>query len=378
MRSIDRIAALILVVAAITILVLAIMVIAEVRLESELNREIIGTQQAQAGFESLRTRLHELKFAAREVACTGRPEAVRAVERHAVEAQADLAYLRERSRTDASLDGPLFAVAEETKAFVLRARGPQPECRGAPDVLAQAAEARMWAAVERALEAQTRRINERAVQQIRVGESLNAYVTWLLAGSITLLGALFAVFRHMQARNRDAQRRIERLAHYDPVTGLPNRALLSDRLGLTLARAARERDAFAIAMFDLDGFKQVNDSLGHAAGDRLLSLVARRARECVRASDTLGRLGGDEFLAILPATTAEGALQVAEKLRKELARPYDVAGSGTGVSASLGVALYPDHGTDADTLLRAADAALYEAKRDGKNRTQLARGSRLQ
>lgn len=374
MRSVDRVAALILVIAAITILVLAILVISDVRLETELNREVIGAQQAKDGIEALRSRLHELRYAARDHALTGRAESARAIERRSVEAEADLAYLLERSRVDVPLSQTVGPLAVEVKAFVMQSKSMRPGGTG-PEPDREEAEMRTWAALERALEAQTRRINERALQQIRVGESLNVYVMWLLAGSITVLGALFAVFQHAQARNREAQRRIERLAHYDLVTGLPNRTLLHDRLDQEIARAARAKEGFAVAMFDLDGFKDVNDSLGHAAGDMLLAAVARRSRASVRASDTLGRLGGDEFLAVLPQTAREGAMQAAEKIRSEVSKPYDLGGKPARVSASVGVAVYPEHGADAHALLRAADAALYEAKRAGKNRALFARGA---
>ncbi len=379
-RLADRLAALILVVAAITILVLAVLVVADVRLETELNREVIGAQQAKDGLESLRSRLHQLKYAARDYALTGNPASERALERYAVEAEADLAYLKERTLADAALAPAIAALADPVKAFAVQSRATANLTRsaGARSALLEAEladpEQRAWTALERALQSQTRRINERSLQQIRVGESLDGYVMWLLAGSITLLGGLFAVFQHTQARNREAQRRIERLAHYDPVTSLPNRSLLTDRLGQELVRSARSRDAFALAMFDLDGFKGVNDTMGHAAGDRLLAAVGQRARGCLRASDTLGRLGGDEFLAVLPRTSSEGALQVAETIRTEVGKPYDLAGSYERICASVGVALYPEHGSDADALLRAADAALYEAKREGKDRTRLARG----
>jgi diguanylate cyclase (GGDEF)-like protein len=123
-----------------------------------------------------------------------------------------------------------------------------------------------------------------------------------------------------------------------------------------------------VLLFDLDGFKPVNDTWGHAAGDRVLAVVADRARKCVRASDTVGRLGGDEFLAILPETSLDGAIGVATKLGAALAEPYVLDNATARLSASIGVALFPDHGGDPEQLQRAADAALYRAKRDGKNR----------
>jgi diguanylate cyclase (GGDEF)-like protein len=116
----------------------------------------------------------------------------------------------------------------------------------------------------------------------------------------------------------------------------------------------------------------VNDRLGHAAGDRVLAMVAQRARQCVRASDTIGRLGGDEFLAVLPEATQEGAVAVAEKMVRALAEPYVLDKGEARLGASVGVAMYPNHGPDAETVQRAADAALYEAKREGKNRVRAA------
>ena len=138
---------------------------------------------------------------------------------------------------------------------------------------------------------------------------------------------LFAATGACRRREREAVRRIEYLAHYDTITGLPNRALLSDRLAQETARARRGSETFAVLMFDLDGFKAVNDTWGHAAGDRVLVQVGERVRRCVRASDTVGRLGGDEFLAILPQTSLEGAIGVAEKLREALAEPYPLDGA---------------------------------------------------
>jgi diguanylate cyclase (GGDEF)-like protein len=129
-------------------------------------------------------------------------------------------------------------------------------------------------------------------------------------------------------------------------------------------------------MLDLDGFKKVNDTWGHAAGDYVLKQVGSRARACVRASDTIGRLGGDEFLAILPETSLEGAQGVAEKLREALRVPYDVPKATATLGASIGLAIFPQHGTDADDLQRAADAALYRSKREGKNRITVARTPR--
>jgi diguanylate cyclase (GGDEF)-like protein len=231
------------------------------------------------------------------------------------------------------------------------------------------------AALDRSL-AQTRHIAQRTEAQLQLGEGLRRYIVGMLLGSFAMLAGLFLAYRRAQGRERRAQRRVEHLAHFDMVTGLPNRALLADRLAQETARSRRGSLGFAVLLFDLDGFKAVNDTWGHAAGDHVLALVAERARKSVRASDTVGRLGGDEFLAILPQTSLDGARGVAAKLREALAEPYALDNATARLTTSIGISLFPDHGADPEQLQRAADAALYRAKRDGRNRVVLAEAPR--
>ncbi|MFO1253454.1 MAG: GGDEF domain-containing protein, partial [Inhella sp.] len=171
-------------------------------------------------------------------------------------------------------------------------------------------------------------------------------------------------------------RREERLrfqAQYDALTELPNRHLFDDRLQVALGQAGRRREGLALVNIDLDKFKPINDTLGHAAGDALLRHVARRLQHALRQSDTVARVGGDEFVALLqPALRAEEVLAVAEKMRAALAQPFELEGQRVEISGSIGVALYPQHGQDAESLGRSADAAMYRAKRAGSNRVQLA------
>jgi diguanylate cyclase (GGDEF)-like protein len=157
------------------------------------------------------------------------------------------------------------------------------------------------------------------------------------------------------------------------LTGLPNRELFHDRLKTAIALACRNRTQLSILYLDLDTFKQVNDTLGHASGDLLLQHVARRLKQCVRKSDTVGRFGGDEFLVLLNSTELpEHALLVAEKIRSSLGQPFDLAGHRLSVSPSIGIAIYPGHGDDHEQLIRRADEAMYGAKRGGGNRFQMA------
>ena len=159
------------------------------------------------------------------------------------------------------------------------------------------------------------------------------------------------------------------LAHHDALTGLPNRLLFGDRLGQALLAARREERTLGVIFFDLDKFKPVNDSYGHAIGDLLLQQVATRLRATLRASDTLARVGGDEFVVLLPRLSDAGdAKKVAEDILRELNRPFMTEGFSLHISASLGVAVFPECAADADTLLRCADAAMYQAKLQGRGR----------
>jgi diguanylate cyclase (GGDEF)-like protein len=304
---------------------------------------------------------------------------LRTIESRAGELEAELSFLKDRARAEALLPtfealAPAARLLAEHARSIGAARGVRgPESAAAPAEEAARVAARAIAALEESDAAITKRINERTIAQLQIGEGLRRYVAWLLGGSIAVLVGLFAGYRRVQRRERDAQLRIERLAHFDMVTGLPNRALLGDRLAQEAARSRRNGRPFAVLLFDLDGFKSVNDTWGHAAGDRVLAIVGERVRKCVRSSDTVGRLGGDEFLAILPEATREGALDVAEKLRAALREPYPLDRAQAVLSASVGVSLFPSHGADPETLQRSADAALYAAKREGKDRTVVAR-----
>lgn len=378
-----RLAAAGLLVAAVTIALLGVMVISDLDHELELHRSVMVAQQVKDSLDKLRTHLNELRAAARLGAATGDAEAFVDVDRRAGEVEKELDYLAKQASADTPL--PTFeALAPAARLLVVHARSISTarSTRGSLSTAnlareAEHVEADAIEALERSDAAVTARINARTLAQIETAERLRRYVTWLLLGSVGGLGGLFIAYRRVQVRERAAQSRIERLAHFDMLTGLPNRALLIDRLNQESARAKRGARPFAVLMFDLDGFKKVNDTWGHGAGDQLLRQVGTRARACVRASDTVGRLGGDEFLAILPETTLEGAQGVAEKLRAALREPYEVAKDTMAtVGASVGIAVFPQHGTDSEDLQRAADGALYHSKREGKNRISVARTPR--
>lgn len=185
-------------------------------------------------------------------------------------------------------------------------------------------------------------------------------------------GGYVGVARNVTERTR-AEERLRHAAWHDPLTGLPNRTLLEDRLAQAVAMALRDartpgrKAAIAVMFVDMDGFKQINDSLGHGAGDDVLRALAAVLRETVRAGDTVSRVGGDEFVVLLREIAGAGdAAVVAAKLVAAMSAPLEIPGHVVSLSPSIGVAIHPEHGTDPKTLLHRADAAMYHVKRHGK------------
>jgi len=172
---------------------------------------------------------------------------------------------------------------------------------------------------------------------------------------------------HDITERKIAQEHIERLAHFDQLTGLPNRTLLNDRCRYALSLAQRSGETLAVMFLDLDHFKDINDTLGHNVGDQVLMDLAKRLKAAVREEDTLSRQGGDEYILILPATDADGAGLVASKLIEVVARPGEIEQHELTVTASIGIAIYPHDGTTLEMLSKNADIAMYRAKSEGRN-----------
>jgi diguanylate cyclase (GGDEF)-like protein len=184
----------------------------------------------------------------------------------------------------------------------------------------------------------------------------------------TGINAMLAELSHRDKARREAESRLEHWALIDDLTGLPNRRLLSDRLSQSLTKAERDRSSVALLCLNLDDFRLVNDSLGHAAGDALLAQVGERLKERFRLSDTLARIGGDEFAVILEKVrTREDAQKTAESVLELLKAPFSLNGHAVQVSASIGISIYPDR-NERGQLMQQADCAMYAAKRNGKGR----------
>ncbi|PIU17058.1 MAG: hypothetical protein COT19_02805, partial [Gallionellales bacterium CG08_land_8_20_14_0_20_59_87] len=203
----------------------------------------------------------------------------------------------------------------------------------------------------------------------------DAYSTFEITAACLYLSILFAVlynFEKVRSEHLEQEKQLENIAHFDVLTGVPNRMLLADRLAQALARTKREQGLMAVCYLDLDGFKSVNDNFGHEAGDQVLVEVTRRIKETIREDDTVARLGGDEFVLLLVGLQApEECVSSLHRLLLAINQPVQLREKSLRISASIGVSLYPEDEQDADTLLHHADQAMYIAKQSGKNRYHL-------
>lgn len=206
---------------------------------------------------------------------------------------------------------------------------------------------------------------------------IGAYLKKSITASVIVCVVMALLWQFVHVRKQAVSERllhaarVEYLAYHDGLTGLPNRSLLSKIQNQAIAQARRYNHSVSILFLDLDGFKQVNDTFGHAAGDDLLQEVAQRLKNCLRTSDTVARVGGDEFVVLLPETDGEGYVTtVAQKILAAIAVPYTTLGTEFQISASIGISIFPNDGADVQTLAKHADIAMYRAKEQGKNNAQ--------
>jgi diguanylate cyclase (GGDEF)-like protein len=199
------------------------------------------------------------------------------------------------------------------------------------------------------------------------------FISWHVAYTGRKLFLYSQIEAMDKADLQDANRRLWVQSHTDSLTGVANRVLFDDRVQQAIAMAKRANTQAALMFIDLDKFKPVNDTYGHGAGDFLLQAVAKRLKACVRGSDTVARIGGDEFVVLLPEIDArQSAFNVAEKILDALNQPFELPEATVRIGASIGISTYPDHGQDVDSLRQQADVALYRAKERGRNRVEWA------
>ncbi|WP_347274737.1 sensor domain-containing diguanylate cyclase [Candidatus Kuenenia sp.] len=209
-------------------------------------------------------------------------------------------------------------------------------------------------------------LGEIIVGQIAVGNAANGY-----SGKDIQLLERIAILYAIAVQHLWTQEVITHMAYFDEITNLPNRRLFNDRLYVAISNANRYRQRLAVMFLDLDGFKDVNDALGHQTGDQLLREIAYRLNQTVRKSDTIARMGGDEFTVLLTQVEHESnIISVADKILEAVRQPVVLDGNTINITISIGIAQYPDNGKDVNTLLKSADIALYRAKESGKNNYQ--------
>jgi diguanylate cyclase (GGDEF)-like protein len=202
------------------------------------------------------------------------------------------------------------------------------------------------------------------LREVKVGEEVYEQYVHFLAENKLIRSYLFDI-----TERKRAQEKLQYQAFHDSLTNLPNRAFFNEQLAIALANAKRNRNLMAVMFLDLDGFKNINDTFGHAIGDRLLQSFAKRLSACLRGGDTLSRWGGDEFTILLPQIrSAEDTIRLAQRILNELKQPFEISENQPYVKSSIGIALYPQDGQDAETLVKHADAALYRAKEQGRDR----------
>lgn len=192
----------------------------------------------------------------------------------------------------------------------------------------------------------------------------------LLIGLVALPLYFSRLLKQLNDQNNELKKLYEQMARHathDSLTRLPNRKHFYDHLAETIASAERDKKTFAVLYLDLDGFKTINDALGHAVGDQLIENTARRLEQCVRKGDLVARVGGDEFVVLLRDIISLDVSKVAEKITQTLSEPFVIAAKTLCITTSIGVATYPQDGTDSNALLHNADSAMYETKRSGKN-----------
>lgn len=209
-------------------------------------------------------------------------------------------------------------------------------------------------------------------QQRLVTQSVAVVLVALYAILFFIVRHADAVIRRQYEQRLSAEQDLQHATTHDALTELPNRVLLQDRIRQSLAAAERNGTLLAVAYVDLDNFKNINNSLGHHVGDEVLKVMARRLTGCLRDGDTIARIGGDEYVVSLPDIhSSVNLFQIAKKMLNAISIPLEIAGRELHITASIGIAIYPEHGKDVDTLMRHADLAMYNAKHLGRNRHQV-------
>lgn len=383
--TIDNIALAALLFAVVAIAAVSTVAIVSAERLISINEKVLQTQRIIASMEAIRFHSVALDAGEQVYIITGSERDLAAYRTGGVEIEAELQYLAAKRGEDLLLSTRFADLERLARQFLESERKIVAVRKSDGFAAAQAlVRSHIDSAIHEQLLAVTHQLlsNSRRIldgletEQVAYGDKVRRLILALISSSAFILVFLYGTLNRLNREQRLAQAQIAHQATHDSLTGLFNRAAVMEHISNRL----RDRDTeaalggFAVLLLDLDGFKEVNDSMGHDAGDKLLSEGGWRMKMALRESDYLARLGGDEFLVIVPQVSDEAtAEQVAQKLIKVLSEPYSISlgpGSASGiarVTASVGISMYPRDGEDRELLMKHADVALYAAKNGGRN-----------
>ena len=346
------------------------------------NEKILRAQRIVSSLESIRFNTVALDLGEQNFIITGNERDLGRYRSGGVEIEGELVYLAGKREENAALAANFVDLDSWARQFIanekkiVEARKSQGFAAAQAMVREHSGEElqeKLLALTHRLLTQAQRQQDSLEADQIQYGDKVRRLILALISSSAFILVFLYGTLHRLNLEQRAAQTRIAHQATHDSLTTLFNRPAVMDHISSRLRDAESEAalGGFALLLVDLDGFKTVNDSLGHDAGDALLKEVARRARLQLRDSDYLSRLGGDEFLIVVPQVSdQETAGRVARKLIEVIAKPYLLGSDQAQVTASVGISLFPRDARDREALMKCADLALYQAKHVGRNCAQ--------
>ena len=378
--TIDNIAFVALVFAVVAISAVSLVAVVSAENLIATNEKILRAQRVVSSFESIRFNVLVMDIGEQNYIISGSELDLGRFQAAAVEIEGNLSFLRERPGEHAAMENRFAELDRDARELIVSERQ-NVETRKTQGFAAAPplARNRLTERKQEKLISVTRQLlsHSRQVQvnleadQIVYGDKVRRLILALISSSAFILIFLYGTLRRLNREQHAAQVRIAYQAMHDSLTDLFNRPAVMEHISTRLRDADTEvaLGGFALLLMDLDGFKAVNDSFGHDAGDALLKEVAQRTRQELRDSDYIARLGGDEFLIVVPQVSDRAtAARVAAKLNTALEKEYQLGGNRAQISASIGISLFPGDARDLEDLMKCADVALYRAKKAGKNR----------
>ena len=374
---------------ALATLVFAVVAIGAVSLVATLsgenliaeNERTLRTQRLVSSLEAIRFQSLAINVGQQNFAITGDEKNLVRYREGVAETQSELNYLRANQNANAVLQSSLDELESVVNAVIVQEkelvdiRRKQGFAAAQAQIRARADEPefnRLHNLTYRMLVEVRKSLDQSEANQVAFGQKVRRLILVLISSAAVILLYLFATLKRLNREQRDAQASMTHQATHDALTGLFNRPAVTDYIEARLRdESTAALGGFALMLLDLDGFKAVNDNLGHEAGDELLRQAATRMTLALRESDYLARLGGDEFLVVIPQVSDEQTAQrVALKLIEAIAAPYQLLNKSANVTLSIGISFFPNDGRDRTVLMQHADSALYDAKNGGKNKSR--------